>query len=212
MKTTKLPNRPLNYKRLQALKKELDNNDNIQNMEIVTKRKIEKNKITDTDSKSFDNVNSLIEYLDTNNINTINDIEIKIGFNNKNYCSLKYDDTFHYWELSFDEQDTNINSLIYSLKLILRNSPICAYRKHRDLLFCFLGATYIIIFANINNLIIKSIICVAILLMILDGIFFENLAYKNNKFWENNRDSIILSIIFYILGVVTPYAINFLFQ
>ena len=88
MKTTKLPNKPLNYKRLQALKKELDNNDNIQNMEIVTKRKIEKNKITDTDSKSFDNVNSLIEYLNTNNINTINNIEIKICFNNKNNCCI----------------------------------------------------------------------------------------------------------------------------
>lgn len=212
MKTTKLPNKPLNYKRLQALKKELDNNDNIQNMEIVTKRKIEKNKITDTDSKSFDNVNSLIEYLNTNNINTINNIEIKICFNNKNNCLLKYDDTFHYWKLSFNEQDTNINSLIYSLKLILKKSPICIYRKHRDLLFWFLGITYIIIFVNINNLIIKSIICVAILLMFLDGIFFKNLAYKNNKFWENNRDSIILSIIFYILGVITPYAINFLFQ
>lgn len=212
MKTTKFPNKPLNYKRLQALKKELDINDNIQNMEIVTKRKIEKNKITDTDSKSFNTVNSLIEYLDLDNINTINNIEIKIYFNNENNCSLKYDDTFHYWELSFNEQDTNINSLIYSLKLILKNSPICIYRKYRDLLFWVLGATYIIIFANINNLIIKSIICVAILLMIFDGIFFENLAYKNNKFWENNRDSIILSIIFYILGVVTPYAINFLFQ
>ena len=33
-------------------------------------------------------------------------------------------------------------------------------------------------------------------------------AYKNNKFWENHKVDIIQNIIFYILGVVTPYIIS----
>lgn len=35
-------------------------------------------------------------------------------------------------------------------------------------------------------------------------------AYKNNKFWENHKVDIIQNIIFYVLGIVTPYIISWI--
>lgn len=56
---------------------------------------------------------------------------------------------------------------------------------------------------------------IIVLIFILLGIFIyklnrRNIPYKNNNFWEEHKAELIQNIIFYILGVVTPYLISFI--
>lgn len=206
-------NTALNIKKLEKLSKILDNNDNIKKLDIYSSRYLKENKIKFNDSKTFHAVDELINYINENDIKIINDIEINIYYKNKNNARLKYENFDHRWELSYWEQDTNIDSLIFNLKPLMKNNPIKMFRQYRNLILLLMcGFWFVLIFTlgKTPPIIVSSVFNSIYIFLFVDMFMVKNVAIREYKFITKNKDDIILSIISYILGVITPYVINWI--
>lgn len=201
-------NTALNMNKLKRISEILDNNDNIDKLNIYSSRKIKNNKIRINDSQSFTSVNELINYINESDIEILDDLEINIYYKDKNKAMLKYENFEHRWELSYFNQDSNIDSLIFNLKPLMRNNPLKFFRQYRSLLFSFLCGMWFIILLTIGKAPEPSVswtFTSVYILLFIDMILVKNVAFRENKFISRNKDN----IIFYVLGVITPYAINF---
>lgn len=202
-------NKSLNYKNILKLKEIIDGNENIDSVKIYTVRNIKQKRIKIRDCQSFDNINSFIEYLDLKQISKLESIEIKFFFKNRNSACLMYDDFPCNWILKYDNQDFNVDSIIYNLNDMIKDNVFRKYRKYRSLIIISLASCGLIYSIFATNHLITYVILFLFLLLEVDSIFFKNLAYKENNFISKNKDSIFLSALFYVLGVITPYIIEF---
>ena len=206
-------NTPLNMKKIKLLKELLDNNENINQLKIHTYRNIKENKVKIKDSQKFTSIDELIKYIDEKEIEQLEEIEFNIYYKNKNEARLMYKKYDCVWELSYFNQDFNIDSLILNLKCIMRNDPLKLFRQYRGMIIAFfVGITFVFVLKHESapdfSVFLFFIITWTIILG--DAFFSKNVAYRENKFLTRNRDDIILSTIWYILGVITPYIISFL--
>jgi len=206
-------NTALSIKKLEKISRLLDINESIQNLDIYSTRYIKENKIKINDSKTFHSIRGLIEYINENDIRIINDIEINIYYKNKNKARLKYENFNHRWELSYYDQDSNVDSLIYNLKPLIRNNPLKFFRQYRMLFLSFLCGMWFIILLTLGKTpptTVSNVFNSIYIVLFIDIFFVKNVAFREYKFLTKNKDDIILSIISYILGVITPYVINWI--
>lgn len=204
-------NTAFNINKLEKISEMLDNNDKITGLDIYSSRVVKENNVKIKDSKTFHTVKELINYITENNVKFINDLEINIYYKNENKAILKYDEFFFYWELSYEKQDSDIDSIIYNLKPIMKNNIIKIFRQYRSftlLLISVLWISLILMFKEIIPTIFSTIILFIYVGIFFDMIVFKNVAVREYNFLTRKKDDIILSVIFYILGVITPYAIN----
>lgn len=199
-------NTALNSKALNKISDLLDNNSNVKEIVIHSGRDIKENHIKFSDSQTFKSVNGLIEYIGEHNIGLLKSLDINIYYKNKNKATLAYKEWTNKWELSYFEQDENIDSLIYNLQPMLKNSLLKIYRQYRNFIVVFLSVSYIILSISVDvQRFVTYIVDFIYLLYFLDVIFVKNVPYKEYKFFLRKKDDIILSVIFYILGVITPW-------
>ena len=205
-------NTALNMKKLKRIREILDNNDNIDKLNIYSSRKVKDNKIRINDTQAFDSVNELINYINENNIEILNDIEINIYYKDKNKATLKYEDFDHRWELSYYNQDISIDSLIFNLKPLMRNTPFKIFRQYRGWCLAFIYGLWILMILMSGKTLethVSWAFNLIYILFFIDIFLVKNVAFRENKFISRKKDDIILSIISYVLGVITPYVINF---
>lgn len=205
-------NTALDINKLNRISEILDNNDNIETLNIYSSRKTKENKIRINDSRSFESVKELINYINESDIEILDNLEINIYYEDKNNAILKYEKFEYRWELSYSNQDSNIDSLIFNLKPLMRNNPLKLFRQYRKLLFLLVFAIWFTIQITIDKASEQHVLWIfnsIAILSFIDMFLVKNVAFRENKFIRRNKDSIILSIISYVLGVITPYAINF---
>lgn len=208
-------NTALNINKLKRISEILDNNDSISTLKIYSSRKTKENKIKIIDSQSFNSVDELINYIKENDIGILDDIEININYKNKNQAILKYNNFDHRWELSYNNQDSNIDSLIFNLKPLMRNNPFKFFRQYRGLFVSFLCGMWFVMLLIIGKAPKPSIswtFNLIYILLFIDMFLVKNVSFRENKFISRNKDNIILSLISYVLGVITPYAINLIME
>ena len=124
---------------------------------------------------------------------------------------MKYDDIYNRWELTYNKKSIEIDGLILNIKSIFRRNIIDIYKQNKHTIFWIVLAiqvTVCVIFQATG--IISYILDVLLIITMLLNVFLKYKPYQSHKFIEKNKDEIILSVIFYILGVATPYAINFI--
>lgn len=206
-------NTALNQKKLSKISKKIDDNDEIKEIVIYSSRNIKENRTKIYDSQTFKRIKDLIKYIDDNDINTLTSLEINIYYKNKNYAKLNYEEFDNRWELSYNDQDSNIDSLIYNLKPLLKNSPIKVFRQHRMFLLCLISISWLFLTSNefiTKTTFITNIVNFIYLLLFLDIICVKNIPFREYKFITRNKDSIILSIISFVIGLFFQYALDFI--
>ncbi len=202
-------NKAFKYKDILQLKSVLEENENIESIKIYTIRNIKENKVKIRDGQNFDNMDEFIEYLNYNQITKLENIEMHFIFKNKNRAKLEYTDIINNWVLKYDKQDSNIDSLIYNLNSLIKDNIFRKYRKYRWVVAMSIGIFYLFLYNSLKNSFFIYFMATIVLFIEIDCAIFKNLAYKENNFISKNRDSIFLSILFYVLGVITPYIIEF---
>ena len=209
-------NTALSMRKLKKISSILDNNGNIKSMSIYSWRDIRENGIKTRDSQTFNDIVSLINYIEENNVNCLEGLEINIYYKNENNARFVYDDFEHRWELSYYNQDENIDSLIFNLKPLLKNSIFKFFRQYRMFILIMLTVLdLILISSNYLNESFARIINILFGILFIDIFLIKNIPYREYKFLSRNKDSIILNIIFYVLGFVTPFIpkiISFIFS
>lgn len=206
-------NTVLNMNKLKKISEILDNNDNIKTLDVYSSRKTKDNKIKVIDSRAFKSINELINYINEQNVEILDDLEINLYYKEQNNAKLKYENFEHRWKLSYTNQDSNIDSLIYNLKPLMRNNPFKIFRQYRGLFVSFLCGMWFVILLTIRKTPEPSLswtFNLIYILLFIDMFLFKNVAFRECKFISRNKDNIILSLISYVVGVITPYIINFL--
>lgn len=201
-------NTALTIKKLEKIKYLVDNNQNIKQMNIYSSRRIKENGIKIDDSNSFKKIEELLNYINDNNINVIDNLEININYKNKNMAKLLYENFDNRWELSFDKQDCEIDSLIFNIKPLMKNNLMKLFRQYRLTISIFVSVIWMIIIKEYvkPHFFLTIVFDVIYLGIIIDMFVMKNVAFRDVKFLRRNKDN----FVFYILGALTPYAIEFI--
>lgn len=204
-------NTALNCKKLKKIGDLLDNNHEVDKLIIYSVRNIKENHIKIHDSQTFNSIQELMDYINENNIKTLESLEFNIYYKNKNKATLNYEAFDYRWELSFYNQDNNTDSLIFNIKPLLRNNPMKFFRQHRNLVLSFICGLWfmlVLVLGKAPNIYISMIFNTIYILLFIDIFFIKNVAFREYKFISRNKDN----FIFYFLGVITPYIINFIIE
>ena len=195
---------------IQSLFNMLENIDGLE-ISINIVRKVKIHDSTKEERKNNLKVSEFIKYLtnDSNGVKNLNELEINLNIINEQVVTIKYIDFLgiKYWRVIYDRQSKTVDAVIYNLKKIYKNSLFNLYHTFSNLIFfilCIAGTT------SDSN--IKLIFSTLLIVLLFDKVLYKELPYKNSKFLLKNKDSIVLSIIFYVLGVITPYLVEILLK
>lgn len=176
--------------------------------QINTKRQFKYNKLVEEDKKEFSSFENFISYLD-DDIKFLDELCITLKTEEQELVDLEYDKIFHNWELTFNKSTKTIDSLIYNIRDVFKINVVDLYKKFRWLFF---GIAYgIQLFLSFilkeNNKYFVFYLMFVLFISIINC-FIKCRPYTNNKYIKQNKDN----IIFFILGVVTPYVIDFIIK
>lgn len=221
--TIKFSNKTLNYASFKELFDRLKKVENIDKVKIAIKYTEKKDNIKKVFKKVFDSIDELLQNVEK--IKSIDEIEVKF-YNQDVLATLTYGSRTKGWCLSYHRENNTTNSIIYVLNSFFKPNllkNIWSYKKYYILLGMY---TIFMISVGIycehmqissEKEIIYTILIIIPFLMLITCAMSNNIlgikkAYKNNKFWENHKVDIIQNIIFYVLGVVTPYIISWIIK
>lgn len=205
-----LSKKTLNYKKMKEMIELIEATDKIRicSIKVVTNKK-DGNKQTEY-IEDFHKANDFIEYISDKK--KVNEIEINMEEEEKNdSLKLEFNKYERIWQLKYSNETNNIITLICKLKNFFHITIITKLLNKSDLLTIVLGVYVFFVGIQKNDLIPTSILLMAsVILLILYWYSFRKKPFKNNKFWEEHKVDIILNIIFYILGFVTPLIFEFI--
>lgn len=173
-------------------------------VEIKSYRQSKHNKIVEEDKNEFSSFEEFMTYLDKD-ISYLDELCISLKTEENEFVDLEYDKYFYNWEILYRKTTKTIDSLILNIRSIFKMNIIDLYKKYR---WWFFGIPYIIqlilvLVLKLNNKYV-NIYSLFVLLIGITNWFVKLKPYKNNKYIKRNKDN----IIFYILGVITPYIIE----
>lgn len=173
-------------------------------VEIKSYRQSKHNKIVEEDKNEFSSFEEFMTYLDKD-ISYLDELCISLKTEENEFVDLEYDKYFYNWEILYRKTTKTIDSLILNIRSIFKINIIDLYKKYR---WWFFGIPYIIqlilvLILKLNNKYV-NIYSLFVLLIGITNWFVKLKPYKNNKYIKRNKDN----IIFYILGVITPYIIE----
>lgn len=173
-------------------------------VEIKSYRQSKHNKIVEEDKNEFSSFEEFMTYLDKD-ISYLDELCISLKTEENEFVDLEYDKYFYNWEILYRKTTKTIDSLILNIRSIFKINIIDLYKKYR---WWFFGIPYIIqlilvLVLKLNNKYV-NIYSLFVLLIGITNWFVKLKPYKNNKYIKRNKDN----IIFYILGVITPYIIE----
>ena len=219
--TIKFSNKNLNYTSFKELFERLQKVENIDKVKIDIKYTEKKDNIKKVFEKVFDSIDELLQNVEK--IKSIDEIEVKF-YNQDVLATLTYESRTKGWRLSYHKENNTTNSIIYVLNSFFKPNllkNIWAYKKYYILLGLYtIFMIPVCIYSEHMQISSEKEIIYTILIIIPFLILFTCVmrndilgikkAYKNNKFWEKHKVDIIQNIIFYVLGVVTPYIISWI--
>lgn len=173
-------------------------------VKIKSYRQCKHNKLVEEDKNEFSSFEKFITYLDKD-INYLDELCISLKTEEDEYVDLEYDKYFNNWEITYKKPTKTIDSLLLNIRNIFKWNIIDLYKKYR---WCFFGIIYVIqiflsYFLKLNNKYVDIYSLFLLFIMITNWII-KLKPYKNNKYIKRNKDN----IVFYILGVITPYIIE----
>ena len=172
---------------------------------IKTYRKMKINKLIEEQKKEFDNFEELLTYLD-DSVNYLENFSIEMITEEKEKVDLEFDKYFYNWELTYNEQTKTVDSLILNLSTVFTFSLTDFFRKKHWIIFWVLyGIQLFLTFYLKDKSMFTTIYSLFILFLSILNFFIKCRPYANNKFINRNKDN----IVFYFLGVITPYIIDF---
>lgn len=172
---------------------------------IKTYRKMKINKIIEEQKKEFDNFEELFTYLD-DSVNYLENFSIEMITEEKEKVDLEFDKYFYNWELTYNKQTKTIDSLILNLSAVFTFSLTDFFKKKHWIIFWILYGIQLFLTSYLkDNSIFTIIYSLFILFLSIFNFFIKCRPYTNNKFINRNKDN----IVFYFLGVITPYIIDF---
>lgn len=194
------------------MKEVFNNKEEICKLSIYTTRIIRKHGEKINNSDSYSSFDELMNYIEDNNIKKIDLINIEIRYNNYKSLSFQYDGYERVWILKYREKDSFTDSIIYNLNNLFKKEKLLFLLSYVDYLFYTINISYLVIrwivrFGNIYFDLIYLIICIGLFILMR---LKNKYAYYENEFIHKNRDSIILSFIFYVLGLFSSYFIGFI--
>lgn len=173
---------------------------------IKTYRKMKINKIVEEQKKEFNNFEDLLIYLD-DSVNYLENFSIEMVTDEKERVDLEFDKYFYNWELTYNKQTKTIDSLILNLSSVFKFNLADLFKKKHWIIFWMLyGIQLFLTFYLKDKSIFTTIYSFLILLFSILNFFIKCRPYSNNKFINRNKDN----IVFYFLGVITPYIIDFI--
>lgn len=173
---------------------------------IKTYRKMKINKIVEEQKKEFNKFEDLLIYLD-DSVNYLENFSIEMITDENEQVDLEFDKYFYNWELTYNKQTKTIDSLILNLSNLYTFSLIDFFKKKHWIMFWILyGIQLFLTFYLKDKSIFTVIYSFIIIFLSIFNFFIKCRPYSNNKFINRNKDN----IIFYFLGVITPYIIDFI--
>ena len=173
---------------------------------IKTYRKMKINKIVEEQKKEFNKFEDLLIYLD-DSVNHLENFSIEMITDENEQVDLEFDKYFYNWELTYNKQTKTIDSLILNLSNLYTFSLIDFFKKKHWIMFWILyGIQLFLTFYLKDKSNFTVIYSFIIIFLSIFNFFIKCRPYSNNKFINRNKDN----IIFYFLGVITPYIIDFI--
>ena len=173
---------------------------------IKTYRKMKINKIVEEQKKEFNKFEDLLIYLD-DSVNYLENFSIEMITDENEQVDLEFDKYFYNWELTYNKQTKTIDSLILNLSNLYTFSLIDFFKKKHWIMFWILyGIQLFLTFYLKDKSNFTVIYSFIIIFLSIFNFFIKCRPYSNNKFINRNKDN----IIFYFLGVITPYIIDFI--
>ena len=196
----------LSRKKLEELKDVIENIEglNVKNINVNLTKKT--NKLVEEQKQKFKSFNELFYFLD-GGINRLEDFDWRMITKDGDIIDLEFDRYLYNWELTYNKQTTITDSLILNLSNIFTFDIVSLFkRKERTLLLACLviQLSSMIVFEFKSYMTILS--SILSLIMFLICTYDKCRPYNENVFIERNKDN----LFFYVLGVITPYIINFI--
>ena len=175
---------------------------------IKTYRQTKSNKIIKEDKNDFLSFSEFINYLD-NEITYLDNMSFSFKTDEGELFDLEYNNYSSKWELTYMKPTKTIDSFIFNMKNIFVISIIDMYTKMRWGLFfiSWIIQVLLIYVFKINNK-FTTALCLFNCAIMFVNYFIKCKPYKYNKYLKANK----ANIIFFVLGVVTPYVINFIIE
>lgn len=173
---------------------------------IKTYRKMKINKIVEEQKKEFIKFEDLLIYLD-DSVSYLENFSIEMVTDENEKVDLEFDKYFYNWELTYNKQTKTIDSLILNLSTVYTfNLTDFLKKKHWIIFWILYGVQLFLTFYLKDKSIFTTIYSFFIMLLSIFNFFIKCRPYSNNKFINRNKDN----IVFYFLGVITPYIIDFI--
>lgn len=225
METIKLSNKALNYSSIEKLFNEINRIENVDKINIFISHSTKKNNIKKKEEETFSNIPDFLKAL--KNLKRIDSLEMKLYTNNSN-INLEYTSYTECWMMTYYSENNVTKTMIYILnntfkpnwiKSILFGNTFILWIIF-GLVSWFLTSCISVIFKNVEEIPIviqiyyHAVIILFIVLIVLSiyKIIKRKKPYINNKFWEEHKIDIVQNIIFYFLGVITPYIISWIIK
>lgn len=224
METINFSNKSLNYSGMEKLFNEIDKIENIQAININISHSIKKDNIHRKEDETFNNIKDFLNTL--KNLNKIDSIEIKLHTNNS-IITLEYTEYTKGWKMHYDNQNNVTKTMTYILNNHFKPNIL------KKILFENIFIVWIVfgfinwIISNYFNIIYKdtneipmgvkfyyyivAVIFIFLILLSVYNLIKRKKPYKNSKFWEKHKFDIKINIVFFLLGVLTPYVIAWMF-
>lgn len=210
-------NKTLNYKSFKKLFEEIEKIEDVENTTIDITFNEKDKELEKEHSKTFKNISKLLEYV--KDLKKIDRIEVSFWYKNSK-TSLKYDTYDYGWILEYSDENNATNAIRFILYNHFKPNIVKRVFLQKTIILwgVWWGMTVLSlpIIGNENIDAQAQYITLGIVLFVLAFLIGLSLykflrrtkPYINNKFWEEHKIDIIQNIIFYFLGVVTPYIIT----
>lgn len=224
METINFSNKSLNYSNMEKLFNEINKIENIEAINITISHSIKKDNIHKKEDEIFNSIPDFLNKL--KDLNKIDSIEVKLHTCNS-IITLEYNEYTKGWKMHYYNENNVTKTMIYILNKHFKPNVI------KKILFGDIFIIWIIfcisswLISNCISVIFKdtkempigvqiyycivAIIFVLLILLSLYNLIRRRKPYINNKIWEKHKFDIIINIVFYVLGILTPYIITWIF-
>lgn len=210
-------NKALNYKLFKELFEKLEKVEDI-DRKIINITYVEKKKNSEKRfSEEFKSIPALLDYI--KDLKKVDTLTMHLCTKSSR-ITLTYNDYTDGWTLEYSEENNISNAVICILNNFFKPNFIkrLLFDRTHIVWGLYTGNIFGINIAlkDVTNYTFKQRVLFYIMFFLLLGLIglsiykvkMRKQPYINNKFWEEHKIDIIQNVIFYFLGVVTPYLIS----
>ena len=200
----------LSYSDIESISNIIKSTDSIKLYKIVSSREIKENKVLHSEEREFKNFTDFLDYL-SEDIKCLDELRFIFMDKNGDEIWLLYTGIFNKWELTYNKKTMEVDGFVSNIRNIFKRNIIDIYKQKKLTIFWTVWTLQVTacIILKING-IISYFLSISLIITMLLNVILKRKPYRNHKFIKKNKDEIILNIIFYALGVITPYILEFI--